>query len=167
MSQCCISGFAWDAEPQGKENKLGSIDAYITDTPENKDIAIMIIADIFGWTFNNTRVLADHFAKDVGATVFVPDLFVLLFFHRLHLRMLTPYFTASYDGEVVPEETLTDPEKRKGFDIAAWAARNSKENRGPTIFEAARALKQDLGFKKVGAVGYCYGGWAVFQLGAK
>ncbi|KAI4196083.1 MAG: hypothetical protein LQ350_006780 [Teloschistes chrysophthalmus] len=146
MSQCCISGFAWDAKPQGKEDKLGNIDAYITDTPENKNIAIMIIADIFGWTFDNTRVLADHFAKDVGATVFVPDF---------------------YDGEIIPKEILMDPEKRKGFDLAGWAARHSKEKRSPTIFKAARALKQDLKFKKVGAVGYCYGGWAVFQLGAK
>ncbi|KAL9582742.1 MAG: hypothetical protein Q9212_003125, partial [Teloschistes hypoglaucus] len=146
MSQCCISGFAWDAKPRGKEDKLGGIDAYITNTPENKEIAIMIVADIFGWTFDNTRILGDHFAKDVGATVFVPDF---------------------YDGEVIPKETLMDPEKRKGFDFAGWAARHSKEKRGPTIFEAARALKRDLGFKKVGAVGYCYGGWAVFQLGAK
>lgn len=86
MSQCCISGFAWDAKPQGKEDKLGNIDAYITDTPENKNIAIMIIADIFGWTFDNTRVLADHFAKDVGATVFVPDLFVLPPLSTIYIR---------------------------------------------------------------------------------
>ncbi|KAI4248604.1 MAG: hypothetical protein LQ352_005895, partial [Teloschistes flavicans] len=73
MSQCCISGFAWDGKPQGKEDKLGDIDVYIIGSPENKDIAIMIIADILGWESPNVRILADHFAKDIGATVFVPD----------------------------------------------------------------------------------------------
>ncbi|KAL8688572.1 MAG: hypothetical protein Q9218_005551 [Villophora microphyllina] len=146
MSQCCISGFAWDGTPQGKEDRLGSTRAYITGPTEHKDAAIMIIADIFSWKFTNTRLLADHFAKDVGAPVYVPDFF---------------------DGEVVAEQTLTNPEKRKDFDISAWAARHSKDKRGPTIFEAARALKRDHKFKTVGVVGYCYGGWASFQLGGK
>ena len=46
-----------------------------------------------------------------------------------------------------------------------FVGRNSKEIRGPQIFDFARELKKKYG--KVGTVGYCYGGWAVFQLGAK
>ena len=53
------------------------------------------------------------------------------------------------------------------FDFESWFARHGKEIRGPEIEEAARALKRDMGFKKVGAVGYCFGGWAVFEAGAK
>jgi dienelactone hydrolase len=45
-----------------------------------------------------------------------------------------------------------------------FVGRHSKEIRGPQMFELARELKTR--HPKVGAVGYCYGGWAVFQLGA-
>ena len=44
-------------------------------------------------------------------------------------------------------------------------AKNSKEIRGPEIFAAAKTLRSQ--YKKVGAIGFCYGGWAVFQLGGK
>jgi hypothetical protein len=37
----------------------------------------MIIHDLLGWTFTNTRILADHYAEEVDATVYVPDLYVL------------------------------------------------------------------------------------------
>lgn len=73
----------------------------------------------------------------------------------------------SFGGEIVTTDLLTDPEKAKAFDVGAFLGRNSKEVREPEIFACARALKQDLGFQKVGAVGFCYGGWAVVRLAAK
>lgn len=45
-----------------------------------------------------------------------------------------------------------------------FIGRNSKDIRGPEIFACAKELRQQ--YKKVGAIGYCYGGWACFQLGA-
>ncbi|KAI4167692.1 MAG: hypothetical protein LQ343_007011 [Gyalolechia ehrenbergii] len=145
MSQCCLSGFAWNGTPRGKEEKLGHLDAYITGSAES-GVAILFLHDIFGWRFPNNRLLADHFAKEVNATVYIPD-----FFH----------------GEVVEEDTIVDEKKRAQFDFMAWAGRHSKEIRGPEVFEAARALKQDLGFQKIAAIGYCWGGWPAFQLAAK
>lgn len=65
------------------------------------------------------------------------------------------------------EDTIVDEKKRAQFDFMAWAGRHSKEIRGPEVFEAARALKQDLGFQKIAAIGYCWGGWPAFQLAAK
>ena len=56
----------------GKDTKLANNDAYVTGS--NKDVAIVLIHDLFGWTFTNARLLADHFAKEVNATVYVPDL---------------------------------------------------------------------------------------------
>lgn len=73
----------------------------------------------------------------------------------------------SFDGEVVTPETMEDPEKFKAFDIGAFLGRHGKDIRGPEIFACAKALKQELGFKKLGAVGFCFGGWAVFRLGAQ
>ena len=40
MSQCCVSGFKWDGQPEGKVTKLGKNDVYVTGT--NKEVAILI-----------------------------------------------------------------------------------------------------------------------------
>lgn len=62
---------------------------------------------------------------------------------------------------------MEDPEKAKAFDLMAFIGRHSKSIRMPEITACATALKKQLGFKKVGAIGFCYGAWACFQLGAK
>ena len=60
---------------------------------------------------------------------------------------------------------LENPEKREKFDLMAFIGRNGKDIRQPEIEAAAKELKSQ--YKKVGAIGFCYGGWAVFRLGAK
>lgn len=60
---------------------------------------------------------------------------------------------------------LEDPEKAKAFDLMGWVGRQSKEKHGPEIFLVAEALRSK--YKKLGAIGFCYGGWAVFQLAGK
>ena len=62
---------------------------------------------------------------------------------------------------------IEDPKKRETFDLKAFLGRNSKEKRFPEMSGFAKALKAERGFKKLGAIGFCYGGWAVFQLGEK
>ena len=92
MSSCCKEGFMWNGEPisiplfcrehlpltkirtgkpKGKETTLGKNDCYVVG--DNKDVAILMIADVFGWALPNARLLADHFAKDIDATVYLPD----------------------------------------------------------------------------------------------
>lgn len=73
----------------------------------------------------------------------------------------------SFGGEVITEEMIFDPEKFKNLDLQSYMQRNSKEARGPAVHDFAQKLKTEMGFKKVGAVGYCWGGWAAFQLGGK
>lgn len=68
----CKKGFVWEASPTGTESTLGKNKAYITGN--SKDAAILIITDIFGWTLPNIRILADHYAKEANATVYVVDL---------------------------------------------------------------------------------------------
>lgn len=74
MSECCLKGFRWNATPQGQQSTLAGRDCYVTGS--NSDTVIMVIHDLFGWRFGNTRILADHYAEEVGATVYVPDLYV-------------------------------------------------------------------------------------------
>lgn len=51
------------------------------------------------------------------------------------------------------------------LDIPGFVAKNTKEIRTPELFEVAEILRSR--HKRTGAVGFCYGGWAVFTLGAK
>lgn len=51
------------------------------------------------------------------------------------------------------------------LDLRGFLSRHGKAIRQPEIFACARALK--LQYRKVGAVGYCWGAWGCFQLGAK
>jgi dienelactone hydrolase len=46
-------------------------------------------------------------------------------------------------------------------------SRNTKAIREPEIFSCAKALRTAHGYASIGAIGICYGGWAVFRLGAK
>ena len=75
MSECCLSGFQWEGTPNGQETKLAENNSYMIG--EGSEVAILVIADLFGWTFVNTRLLCDAYAKEVGATVYMPDLYDL------------------------------------------------------------------------------------------
>lgn len=140
-SKCCYQGFEWEGTPTGQTSKLANNDTYIAGDSSASDIAILFIADMFGWTFKNNRLLADHIAREVGATVYVPDFFA---------------------GEVIDAELLINDRFDK-IDVAGFVSRNRREVREPEIFDCAKALRQQ--YKKIGAVGYCYGAWAAFRLG--
>lgn len=47
--------------------------------------------------------------------------------------------------------------------MAGFQARNARSIREPEIFTAAEALRS-AGYAKLGAVGFCFGGWAVLRL---
>lgn len=59
---------------------------------------------------------------------------------------------------------MSDPEKQKNFDLGAFLGKYNKEKVYPDVLAHAKALKSQ--YKKVAAIGFCYGGWAVFKLGA-
>ncbi|OJD23197.1 hypothetical protein ACJ73_05454 [Blastomyces percursus] len=125
----------------GWVGKLGNNDAYITG--DNPDVAVMLIHDLIGWTFPNLRILADHYAREANVAVYLPDFFggVIL----------------SVENVIVNRFDL--------LDLPNFVKQNGRDMREPEIFECARDLRQT--YKKVGAIGFCYGGWAVFRLGAK
>jgi dienelactone hydrolase len=141
VAPCCIEGFEWEGNPTGRIDKLAKNDAYVAG--DNPDKAVLLIHDLLGWSFPNVRLLADHYAREANATVYVPDFF---------------------GGEVLPFEPI-NKNRWHEIDIPGFIKKNTREIREPEIFECARTLRTK--HKKVGAVGFCFGGWAVFRLGAK
>ena len=82
--------------------------------------------------------LADSMARS-GYFVVMPDLF---------------------HGDPIPTSAF-DP--GANFDIMGWLSKHPMEG-VDTICEAAiKAMKSDLGVKKIGAVGYCFGGKYVIR----
>ncbi|KAI1504805.1 putative hydrolase, partial [Biscogniauxia marginata] len=142
FQDCCVTGFNWDGTPEGHETKLGETNVYVSGS--NPDAAVLIVHDIFGWKFPNIRLLADHYAKEADVTAYAPDFF---------------------GGEVLPTDILLDQSRWGELDLPGFTKRHSREIRRGEIFDFAKALRSK--YKRVGAVGFCYGGWAVFELGAK
>ncbi|TDZ41082.1 Hydrolase tropI [Colletotrichum trifolii] len=138
---CCLKTFEWDGKPSGRIDKLHDKDVYIAG--DNPDAAILIIHDLMGWSFPNARLLADHYSREAGATVYLPDFF---------------------GGETLPFEPLLQG-RFHDVDLPGFLKRNSRELREPEIFAFAEALREK--HEKVAAAGFCWGGWAVFRLGSK
>jgi dienelactone hydrolase len=143
-SNCCLTAFRWGGAPIGRETTLASNKTYKTSAPNvNPKTAILLIHYLFGWEFPNLRLLADHYAIETNSTVYLPDFFGGMSVNR------DDAFAGRFDK----------------IDLKGFIAKSSREIREPEIFACAKALK-DAG-NKVAAIGFCYGRWAVFRLGAK
>jgi dienelactone hydrolase len=72
----CVTGAIHDGSPKGKVDQVADLPAYIAEPPSNTDKTpgiIVIVPDIFGWDFINSRLLADDYAEKTGKTVYLPD----------------------------------------------------------------------------------------------
>ncbi|CAM1511776.1 Fc.00g092890.m01.CDS01 [Cosmosporella sp. VM-42] len=140
IDPCCLKGFEWDGTPVGHTAKLANLDTYVVG--DNPKAAVLLIHDLFGWKFTNLRLLADHYAREANATVYLPDFF---------------------EGESLSLESLKE-ERWWEVDLEGFMSRHGRDVGEPLIFDCARVLREK--HTKVGAVGFCYGGWAVFRLGS-
>jgi len=124
---------------------------------------VIIATDVFGYKFNNTRLLADEFASS-GFLCVVPDLF---------------------NGESVPISFLTDlenAEKSTGFfsslssiatlafglvtDMVPFFIKHPFDDKIPILNNVIKHLKMDYGITNIGIQGYCYGGKLCVKMGA-
>jgi dienelactone hydrolase len=142
FSECCLRGFEWDGTPSGQESKLADLNVYVAEG-SNPSAALLYIHDALGWGWHNARLLADHYAREAGVTVYVPDFF---------------------GGEKLPQDLVL--QGRFGeIDMAGFLSRNGRQQREPEIVRCAQALRENYSF--VAAIGFCFGGWAVFRLGSE
>ena len=74
LSDCCSKGFQWEGTPTGREIPFPTTSNQTYVTGDNDKAAVLLTHDLFGWKFINLRLLADHFAREIGATVYMPDL---------------------------------------------------------------------------------------------
>ncbi|EKD17453.1 uncharacterized protein L3040_005056 [Drepanopeziza brunnea f. sp. 'multigermtubi'] len=136
-STCCTIGVKHEGTPTGTSIKIGSIDAYeapATGKTVHADTAILFLPDVIG-IWQNSQLMADQFAANGYYTV-IPDLF---------------------NGDPLSLNRPAD------FDFTGWLTKGTGGN-NPHTWEAVDpivrnsiAFLKEKGFKRIGAVGYCFG----------
>ncbi|POY72332.1 hypothetical protein BMF94_4634 [Rhodotorula taiwanensis] len=158
----CFQGYRMDGTPKGTMEKLGGLEYYYSPgKPDQKDKAIVIGVDMFGFGVPNCKIIADWFAEKTGWPVFVPDL--------LEGDHIDP---ASLGSNL---DALEEPMAKKPFLTrmaitlgAVWTfgykigprflARHSMGHVVPLAEKFCHDLEKEKGFKSLGYVGYCFGG---------
>ena len=75
----CFKGIIHEGTPRGQEVKIHGRDTYVAEPPirsssrQTVSGIIVILSDAFGWTFVNSRVLADELARKGHYRVYLPD----------------------------------------------------------------------------------------------
>lgn len=71
----CFQGSVHEGTPRGKTTTLHGLHTYVTEPADGTQFKgiIVVIPDAFGWEFNNTRLLADHYANKGPYKVYLPD----------------------------------------------------------------------------------------------
>ncbi|KUI62047.1 Protein AIM2 [Cytospora mali] len=135
--KCCTVGVKHEGEPAGSIIKVGKYDAYVAEPKganKHDGVALLYIPDIFG-IWQNSKLMADQFAANGYYTIIV-DIF---------------------NGDPIP---MPMPES---LDLMQWLSQGSdgknphtKDDVDPIVQLSLKWLKEQ-GFKKIGAMGYCFG----------
>ncbi|TLD31485.1 hypothetical protein PspLS_01763 [Pyricularia sp. CBS 133598] len=87
--------------PRGSTTRLHGLDSYITEPSDGRPIegVVVVVSDAFGWEFENTRLLADHYADKGGYRVVVPDFLGGVALSPSTVESLRGYFGGSLLGK--------------------------------------------------------------------
>jgi len=130
-----------DGTPTGETRQVNGVDTYIAWPATKKaDNAILYLSDVFGIKLAQNKLLADSFAK-AGYLVVEPD-----------------YFR----GDPAPADLVTP-----GFNMISWRAKHPTSDIDSIIESTIKYMRGTLGVKKIGSVGYCFGGKYVVRFLAK
>ncbi|KAK4038590.1 dienelactone hydrolase [Parachaetomium inaequale] len=138
--RCCTVGVKHEGDPVGKMVRVaGKHDAYLASPPADKAHAgagILLLPDVIG-IWQNSKLIADQFAANGYLTLLLD----------------------TFNGDPL---SLTD--RPAGFNIMDWLVKGSdgntphtKEAVDPIVVDGIKALKEEYGIQKIGAVGYCFG----------
>ncbi|KAJ5476763.1 hypothetical protein N7475_002492 [Penicillium sp. IBT 31633x] len=130
---CCASGFKHEGTPTGETKNIDGVETYIAYPKDNKnpEKAIVFMTDIFG-LFPNAKLLADEYANNGYLTV-IPDLF---------------------QGDQISVDDMDSG----NVDFPAWLPKHQPANVEPPLESTIKYVRETFGVKKLGAVGYCFGG---------
>ncbi|KIV94935.1 hypothetical protein PV10_02649 [Exophiala mesophila] len=165
LSACCISGSVHSGTPSGREDTIGGLPTYISEPSDGSTSkTVVFVTDIFGWKFQNVRLLADNYAK-AGFYVYIPDLHEGDSLPIEFLQSVEPSLKSK------EQEGLLDKAKET-VDIMAtlgpWLIKHREAVAEPLLSGFINTVKMIPGTNKVGAIGFCWGGrYAILQAHAR
>lgn len=155
ISPCCLSGAVHGGIPKGTIEKIGNLDTYVIGPADgSRSKSIVFLVDIFGWEFQNIRLLADNYAK-AGFYCYIPDI------HRGD--SLAIEFLQSIEPPLPVRESRNLYDKAASTAATAatlgpWLARHREAVSKPLIDNFIQTVRQIPRTGKVGAIGFCWGG---------
>ncbi|NWT39647.1 CMBL Carboxymethylenebutenolidase, partial [Chroicocephalus maculipennis] len=132
----CDIGDRFDYGGRGQEVQVEHIKAYVCKPPAGTDKAVIVIHDIFGWQLPNTRYMADMLAAN-GYIAICPDFFV-------------------------GQEAWKPSNDWATFD--EWLKTRNAGKIDKEVDVILKYLSEQCGAKKIGVIGFCWGGAAVQHL---
>jgi len=149
----CVSGSVHTGTPIGSETVIAGLNTYVVGE-QNKSRTILFITDVFGYKLNNCRLLADDYSK-AGFYVVVPDVFEGDYVDVNLLDKIAPY------PEVQEQKGVIEKGKDKVEAMASLGPFMLKHREGvskPKIDRVVDLLRSDSQIKKIGVIGFCWGG---------
>ncbi|XP_063801432.1 carboxymethylenebutenolidase homolog [Pseudophryne corroboree] len=135
----CELGDQFEYKEIGQVIEIEHIKAYVARPQTSTDKAIIIVQDIFGWELPNTRYIADLLASH-GYTAILPDFF---------------------KGQE-PWKTTNDRSK-----LFEWLETRPANNTYKEVDAVLKYLKEQCNAKKIGVIGFCWGGIVTHYLTLK
>ncbi|XP_068160551.1 carboxymethylenebutenolidase homolog [Antennarius striatus] len=132
----CNIGDVMDYGGLGQEVQVEHLKVYVVKPSSASDKAIIVIHDVFGWELPNTRYIADMLAAN-GYVAVCPDFFV-------GKEPWSPSGDWSIFWEWVKDRKQTEMNKE--------------------VDAVLRFLKEQCGAKRIGVVGFCWGGIATHYI---
>ncbi|NXG35113.1 CMBL Carboxymethylenebutenolidase, partial [Dromaius novaehollandiae] len=132
----CDIGDRFNYEGCGQEVQVEHIKAYVCKPSGKSDKAVIVIHDIFGWQLPNTRYIADLLTAN-GYIAICPDFFV-------------------------GQEAWKPSNDWASFDDWRKTRDSSKIDKEADV--VLKYLQEQCGAKKIGVIGFCWGGAAVHHL---
>lgn len=164
-SSCCVAGFLDEGTPKGQEVFFGEAQTptYVVKPESGFDKAIVIATDVFGQTLPNIRLMADGFAEK-GFLCLIPDMFSL---------DPVPMDIMDVEKLIEPPSSLME---RAGMNfklawnlvtvLLPWLLRHpQKKSMVPFTAVLKDVQAKFPSVKKIGVLGFCYGGKTVASLG--
>ncbi|KAF2203119.1 alpha/beta-hydrolase [Delitschia confertaspora ATCC 74209] len=130
-ASCCTIGVKHEGNAVGEVKNIGDIRTYFS-YPESKSTqdAVLILTDVIGMDSINAQLIADDLAR-AGYFVVMPDLF-----HGNPIKM----------------------NRSPDFDIMKWLQNHLPPVVDLIVEAVLKEMRGPLGCKRIGGVGYCFGG---------